>query len=87
MGIVQNMDWTGLDNWTGLDWTVGLDWTDFFCNVFWNFLLYLPPRMISIDNWSEVLFKGAPYVHFDLKIYSLLLMETVLNDYYLLKDK
>ena len=28
-GIVQNMDWTGLDNWTGqLDWTVGLDyWT------------------------------------------------------------
>ena len=29
MGIVQNMDWTGLDNWTGqLDWTVGLDnWT------------------------------------------------------------
>ena len=30
MGIVQNMDWTGLDNWHGLDWTVGLDWTDFF---------------------------------------------------------
>ena len=28
-GIVQNMDWTGLDGWTGLDWTVGLDWTDF----------------------------------------------------------
>ena len=28
-GIVQNMDWTGLDNWTGqLDWTIGLDsWT------------------------------------------------------------
>ena len=28
-GIVQNMDWTGLDSWTGqLDWTVGLDsWT------------------------------------------------------------
>ena len=25
-GIVQNMDWTGLDNWTGqLDWTIGLD--------------------------------------------------------------
>ena len=24
-GIVQNMDWTGLDSWTGqLDWTVGL---------------------------------------------------------------
>ena len=50
--------------------------------------------MISIDNWNEILFKGGggkggglPYVHFDLKIYSLLLMETVLNDYYLLKDK
>ena len=29
IGIVQNMDWTGLDSWTGqLDWTVGLDsWT------------------------------------------------------------
>ena len=29
VGIVQNMDWTGLDSWTGqLDWTVGLDsWT------------------------------------------------------------
>ena len=29
LGIVQNMDWTGLDSWTGqLDWTVGLDnWT------------------------------------------------------------
>ena len=28
-GIVQNMDWTGLDSWTGqLDWTAGLDsWT------------------------------------------------------------
>ena len=26
LGIVQNMDWTGLDSWTGqLDWTVGLD--------------------------------------------------------------
>ncbi len=32
-GIVQNMDWTGLDNWTdwtGLDRWTGLDWTDFF---------------------------------------------------------
>ena len=30
-GIVQNMDWTGLD-WTGqLDWTIGLDsWTGQF---------------------------------------------------------
>ena len=29
VGIVQNMDWTGLDSWTGqLDWTDGLDhWT------------------------------------------------------------
>ena len=48
IGIVQNMDWTGLDwtgqldwtigldNWTGqLDWTVGLDyWTGFRMGFF-----------------------------------------------------
>ena len=36
MGIVQNMDWTGLDNWTGqLDWTVGLDyWIGFRMGFF-----------------------------------------------------
>ncbi len=34
-GIVQNMDWTGLDNWTGpLDWT-GL--ISFSVTVFTNF--------------------------------------------------
>ena len=35
-GIVQNMDWTGLDSWTGqLDWTVGLDyWTGFRMGFF-----------------------------------------------------
>ena len=42
IGIVQNMDWTGLDwaigldSWTGqLDWTVGLDyWTGFRMGFF-----------------------------------------------------
>ena len=27
IGIVQNMDWTGLDWTVGLDWTGQLDWT------------------------------------------------------------
>ena len=41
-GIVQNMDWTGLDNWTGqLDWTVGLDsWTG---QLDWT---------VGLDNWT-----------------------------------
>ena len=36
VGIVQNMDWTGLDSWTGqLDWTIGLDnWTGFRMGFF-----------------------------------------------------
>ena len=41
-GIVQNMDWTGLDSWTGqLDWTVGLNnWTG---QLDWT---------IGLDNWT-----------------------------------
>ena len=41
-GIVQNMDWTGLDSWTGqLDWTVGLDnWTG---QLDWT---------IGLDSWT-----------------------------------
>ena len=44
-GIVQNMDWTGLDNWTGqLDWTVGLDnWTG---QLDWT---------AGLDSWTGLL--------------------------------
>ena len=44
-GIVQNMDWTGLDSWTGqLDWTVGLDyWTG---QLDWA---------IELDSWTGLL--------------------------------
>ena len=44
-GIVQNMDWTGLDSWTGqLDWTVGLDsWTG---QLDWT---------AGLDSWTGLL--------------------------------
>ena len=45
-GIVQNMDWTGLDSWTGqLDWTIGLDsWTG---QLDWT---------VGLDYWTGILF-------------------------------
>ena len=45
-GIVQNMDWTGLDSWTGqLDWTAGLDnWTG---QLDWT---------VGLDYWTGILF-------------------------------
>ena len=45
VGIVQNMDWTGLDSWTGLlDWTVELDyWTG---QLDWT---------IGLDSWTGLL--------------------------------
>ena len=44
-GIVQNMDWTGLDSWTGqLDWTIGLDnWTG---QLDWT---------AGLDSWTGLL--------------------------------
>ena len=44
-GIVQNMDWTGLDSWTGqLDWTIGLDgWTG---QLDWT---------VGLDSWTGLL--------------------------------
>ena len=44
-GIVQNMDWTGLDSWTGqLDWTVELDnWTG---QLDWT---------AGLDSWTGLL--------------------------------
>ena len=89
------LDWTGLD-WTGLDWTglgwTGLDWTgldnwtglDRWTENF--YYIYLRESSQLITGVKSYL-RRLPYVHFDLKIYSLLLMETVLNNYYLLKDK
>ena len=57
----HGLDWTGLDNWTGLECWTGLDWTDFFfCNVFCKFLLYLPPRIISLITGVKSYLRGLP---------------------------
>ena len=54
-GIVQNMDWTGLDNWTGqLDWTIGLDsWTglDWTGQLDWT---------VGLDYWTGFLMGFFP---------------------------
>ena len=52
-GIVQNMDWTGLNSWTGLDWSVGMDWT---VGLDWtDFNIYFKMFCISIFSFSEIL--------------------------------
>ena len=69
-GIVQNMDWTGLDSWTGqLDWTVGqLDWTvgldSWTGQLDWT---------VGLDSWTGQLdwtigleFFSIKYMQFDV---------------------
>ena len=68
-GIVQNMDWTGLDSWTGqLDWTVGLDnWTG---QLDWT---------IGLDYWTGFRMGFFPLNRRNLtdsKVYEMFLRKT-----------